>query len=46
VSEAISREALARPELSPDAHFRQQLQAAVRDVLSWYPRLLTEASIA
>jgi hypothetical protein len=46
MSEPLSPAALRQPQLSPDEFFRQQLRAAVRDVLAWYPKEATHASVS
>jgi hypothetical protein len=46
MSEPLSRAALRQPRLSPDEFFRQQMKAAVRDVLAWHPKIATHASVS
>lgn len=45
MSEAIHPSVLRQVELTPDEVFRARLEAAVRDVLSWYPAEATHASV-
>ena len=44
MSEPITRAGLQRQQLTPDELFRKLLEAAVRDALSWYPKVVTHAS--